>query len=247
MSEYVYPGDELTLFAHAHNWKRYFAGRLRPLLRGDVLEVGAGLGETTAALLDNRPTAWLCLEPDAALADRLRARVAGLSNAARTEVATGALADLPPDRRFDCILYIDVLEHIADDRTELNGAAERLRPDGRLIVLAPAHNRLYTPFDRAIGHFRRYNRPMLRALAPSGLTLERLEYLDAVGLLCSVANRLVLGRERPSLANILFWDRVLVPLSRLVDPLTGYRVGRSLVGVWRRPLDDTPAPEEGRP
>ena len=40
---------------------------------------------------------------------------------------------------FDCILYIDVLEHIENDRQELIEAKKRLKPGGRLIILAPAH------------------------------------------------------------------------------------------------------------
>ena len=57
----------------------------------------------------------------------------------------------PADERFDTILYIDVLEHIDDDLGELARSATHLRPGGHLIVLAPAHQALYSPFDKAIG------------------------------------------------------------------------------------------------
>lgn len=46
---------------------------------------------------------------------------------------------------FDTIIYIDVLEHIEDDREELNRAASHLRPGGHLIILSPAHQKLFTP------------------------------------------------------------------------------------------------------
>ena len=46
---------------------------------------------------------------------------------------------LPAEAKFDAILYIDVLEHIEDDRAEMARAAARLKPGGALIVLAPAH------------------------------------------------------------------------------------------------------------
>ena len=51
---YEYQGDELALFQHATNWKGYFKQQIAPYFTGDVLEVGAGLGGTTAHLLDGR-------------------------------------------------------------------------------------------------------------------------------------------------------------------------------------------------
>jgi hypothetical protein len=53
---------------------------------------------------------------------------------------------------------------------------------------AGAHQRLFSPFDAAIGHFRRYNRSTLRNISPPGLRLERLRYLDSFGLIASAAN-----------------------------------------------------------
>ena len=44
MSETHYVGQELDVFAHAVHWKRYWSSQIEPYLRGDVLEVGAGLG-----------------------------------------------------------------------------------------------------------------------------------------------------------------------------------------------------------
>ena len=89
----------------------------------------------------------------------------------------GELApDLEPQ---DCILYLDVLEHIADDRAEMKRAAARLAPGGRLVVLAPAHQALFSVFDRAVGHHRRYDRKSLRALTLPELELRTLRYVDA--------------------------------------------------------------------
>ena len=103
------------------------------------------------------------------------------------ETVCGTLESLA-GQQFDTIMYIDVLEHIDNDREELSRAASHLRPDGHLIVLAPAHQRLFSPFDTAIGHFRRYNRPMLRTISPASLRLERMRYLDCAGLILSAAN-----------------------------------------------------------
>ena len=136
--------------------------------------------------------------------------------------------------RFDTILYMDVLEHIADDRAELARAADQLRHGGHLIVLAPAHQWLFTPFDEAIGHYRRYTKSTLRAAAPDGLTLARLVYLDSIGMLASLGNRLVLKSSMPSPGQIALWDRLMVPLSRVADPFLGYSLGKSVLAVWKK-------------
>jgi hypothetical protein len=148
------------------------------------------------------------------------------------------LQDLEPAQHFDTVLYIDVLEHIQDDGRELNRAALHLNPGGSLIVLVPAHQSLFTPFDRFIGHFRRYNAASLRACSPAGLKLEKLLYLDSVGLCASIGNKLLLRQSMPSRRQILIWDSVMVPLSRWFDPILGHRLGRSLLAVWLKPQPD---------
>ena len=236
MSEqFEYVGSELEVFAGAVHWKRYFGAQLRSFIQGDVLEVGAGLGGTTKVLCHEAIDSWTCLEPDAQLVEQLRTEIAHDSplGARPIQVTTGTLADVPAGALFDTILYIDVLEHIENDRAEMLAAAQHLSPRGHLIVLSPAHNWLFSPFDQAIGHFRRYTRASLRDAAPQQLELVRLRYLDSVGLLASLANRTVLRSGHPTKSQIRFWDTCMVPLSRFVDPLFGYRVGKSVIGVWR--------------
>jgi SAM-dependent methyltransferase len=229
----AYVGGELELFARARNWKRYWSGVLGRHVRGRVLDVGAGLGASAQLFARHQGVeSYLALEPDAQLAAGMRA-----SDPATLprgfEVVEGTLASLDPGLRFDCILYIDVLEHIAGDRAELERAAARLAPGGRVVVLSPAHGFLYSPFDAAIGHVRRYDRASLRAAVPAGLAVERLLYLDSVGLLASLGNRLLLRARQPSPAQIALWDGWMVPPSRLLDPLLLHRVGKTIVAVLK--------------
>lgn len=238
MVSLTYEGSELALFAKARRWKCYWGAQIRPYLRGDVLEVGAGLGANTRALFrESDHPSWLCLEPDASLAASLRDGIAEGRLPARCRAVEGTLDVLPDDATFDAILYADVLEHIADDRGQLAGAGAHLRPGGRLIVLSPAHEALYSPFDAAIGHHRRYDRSTVRRISPPGLELVCLRYLDAAGLLTSLANRALLRQAMPTQRQILFWDRVLVRISLVIDPLLCYRIGRSILAVWLLPAE----------
>jgi len=229
-----YEGQELELFATALNWKSYWAGKIRRHLGKAVLEVGAGLGANTPYLLGPEQASWLCLEPDGALTAQIPATLAKESHREIVTTFTGTLRDLPLGQTFDTILYIDVLEHIEDDHAEMRAALARLNPQGKLIILSPAQPRLYTEFDRAIGHFRRYTRASLRACTPPGAKLVELFALDSFGLMASVANKLLLHQSMPTLRQIEFWDRWLVPVSRLTDPLIGFSLGKSLIGIWQK-------------
>jgi SAM-dependent methyltransferase len=234
MSEFKYVGSELDLFAAVWNWKAYWSRQIQPFVRGDVLEVGAGTGSNTRFLDPSGGVGrWVCLEPDPELVSQLVKSLSGAEARRSYETVCGTLQSLA-GQQFDTIIYIDVLEHIEDDREELNRAASRLRPGGHVIVLSPAHQYLFSAFDAAIGHFRRYNRQMLRGLSPAGLRVESMRYLDSAGLILSAANALVLRQSMPTKTQLRFWDHWIVPISRVVDRLFLYAVGKSIVGIWAK-------------
>ena len=234
MNEFHYVGSELELFANAKNWKSYWSKQLQPFLGGEVLEVGAGIGANTQYLQTSANQQWTCLEPDRSLAAQLRTSLDNRSARSNINVIVGTITDVDPKPQFSTILYIDVLEHIEKDSDELGQAMLRLKPGGFLVVLSPAHSWLFSDFDRNIGHFRRYTKKDLRAIEIEGLRLHRLRYLDSCGLIASASNRLFLRQSMPSLAQIKFWDKFLVPPSRLLDPLLIYAVGKSVLGVWQK-------------
>ncbi len=228
-----YSGTELEIFAHAYHWKRYWRSQIQSHIGEHVLDVGAGIGATARNLNHKTYQRWLSLEPDAAMCDYIKQQCAGEPGSFPNVLHThcGTLHDLPAEATFDTVLYIDVLEHIEDDRAELVRAMARLTVGGKIIIVAPAHPFLYTPFDKKIGHFRRYNKRMLRAIVPEGLQVEMLRYLDSVGMLASSANRYLLKSDSPSLAQVQIWDRWMVRSSRWLDPILGYSLGKSIVCV----------------
>lgn len=98
-----YIGNELDLFAKATNWKNYYTKIIKPYLNGNVLEVGAGIGNATAVLCDGRENLWLCLELDATLADTTAKAIQNAKLPKCCEVINGTLTDLPLNAHFNSI------------------------------------------------------------------------------------------------------------------------------------------------
>lgn len=230
---FKYQGNELELFRNAINWKKYFARQIKPFIHGNVLEVGAGIGATTLLLNDGKANSWTMLEPDEAMfADITKKKENGefLTN---TKLAKGTIGTLGTAEKYDTIIYIDVLEHIEADAAEMAAAASLLTAGGRIIVLSPAFQSLYSPFDKAIGHFRRYTKSTLKKAAPPALETVSIRYYDSAGYFASLVNKIFLRQSYPTQKQVLFWDRWIVPVSRVTDVLCFHSFGKSIIGIWQ--------------
>jgi SAM-dependent methyltransferase len=78
---------------------------------------------------------------------------------------------------FDLVLALDVIEHIDDDVHALTECRRILRPGGLIIVTVPAFMWLWSPWDEALGHRRRYTAFMLtEAMRRAGLAVHKMTY-----------------------------------------------------------------------
>ena len=228
MHPHEYSGKELQFFKNATNWKRYFSKKLLPYIKGNVLEVGAGMGGTTAYLLNENVKDWTCIEPDHKLYNLLKTKNSG-------NIIRGTVQDLPASACFDTIIYIDVLEHIENDSAEIEMASRHLNTNGILIVLSPAWNFLMSEFDREIGHYRRYNRQSLaNAVKSNKIQPVKIFFLESAGILLLLINKFILRLKYPTEKNISFWDKYFIPVSRLTDKLLNYSTGKTIIGIWKK-------------
>ena len=59
-----------------------------------------------------------------------------------------------------------------------------------------------------------------------------MRYLEALGVVPSIVNKLLLRQSAPTAEQVAFWDGWIVPVSRYVlDPLVMGLVGKSVIGV----------------
>ena len=225
-----YVGNELELFRHAHNWKTYYSNEISKYIKGDVLEVGAGFGANSKYLCNHNTKSWTFIEPDSNLSSKISDST--INFGVPKKIITGTIYNLS-DETFDSIIYIDVLEHIEKSKDEIQRLKLHLRDTGHLIILVPAFQFMYSEFDLRLGHFRRYNKALLMDEVGTVFIKEKLFYLDSCGFIASLFNKIFLKQPEISLKQVLFWDKVLIQISKVIDIIFFRNFGKSLIGIFK--------------
>lgn len=121
----------------------------------NLLDVGAGGGHFGTFLSERFPRAhYFFVEPLPSLEMQLADRFGPARNA----------AELLDFSEMEYVTLLDVVEHQEDDAAFLRSVVEKCRPGTTLILTVPALMQLWSNWDVALGHFRRYDRPSLTSL-----------------------------------------------------------------------------------
>jgi SAM-dependent methyltransferase len=149
-----------------------------------ILEIGCGTGHNFGML---RSFGRLdALEVDA------EARALATTRLGQ-EVGDAPLPELTgvPDRAYDLIALLDVLEHVDGDQAALESIAAKLAPGGKILVTVPAYQWMWSAHDRAHHHKRRYSKRALRAVAEAaGLKVRRIGFFNSLLFPLAAAVRL---------------------------------------------------------
>ena len=214
----------LDTLKHANRYNGWIFSQIRPYLGQEVLEVGCGSGNFTPLL------AQVC------------AKVVAVDlNQEYVELAQTRLKDYPGVEivvadalkmqwHTDTVIMLDVLEHIEDDVGMLRHLNSCLKPGGKLLVKVPALNYLYSPMDKAIGHYRRYGkRTLTEALEKAKFSQPFVWYFNMAGIPGWWLNG-VLGRTTPPSNQVDLFNK-FVPLFRLMEARVKLPIGLSLFAV----------------
>lgn len=206
--------------------------KVMPYLGKRILEVGCGLGNLMERMLDRELVVGIEKDPDTAA--HLRERYRGSKN-----VQVYALDICDPEvlnlkrLQLDSVVSLNVLEHIEDDELALTHMREILQPNGRLIIVVPAHRWLYGTMDRAIAHWRRYSKSSMAAkLDRADFTLLKQEYMNIPGALGWFVSGRLLRRPLPPSGQLKVFN-LLVPYIKAVEQVFSPPFGLSLVTIGR--------------
>jgi len=222
--------DNLIAMTMARNYNEFLVQEVLRHSGGAavVMDFGAGAG-TFASKLRERGLNVVCVEPDISLRHALQSQ--GFECCADIEQT--------PVAGFDYVFSLNVLEHIEDDTAMLRVLWQRLRPGGRFYLYVPAFSILFSSMDRKVGHYRRYRAHLLRKqLENVGFRVLTVRYADSLGFFITLFYRLI-GSRRGDLNQglIRLYDRLLFPLSRLLDKFVCRIVGKNVAVSAIRPVD----------
>ena len=223
-----YPVEATEKFDNAKFHRKYCMSFIKKFIKGDVLEVGAGCGSFTRDYFTKDLKITLT-ETDNKNYEDLKV---SFKNKDNVNVSNSTIFNI--EKTFDTILYLHVLEHIEEDRKELESAYKKLKKGGRLIIMVPKHQKLYSNFDKAIGHFRRYE---LNFFEKNLVNLDRvlLISLDSVGYMLYFLNKIFFKNETfPSNLKIFIWDKIFTPVTIFLDFFSNYKLGKCIVAVYKK-------------
>jgi len=234
-----YPGKELEVMSFAVNYHRWIIDEFEPYLGETIAEVGAGIGSVSKLLLERRIKRLFAFEPSLNLYPLLAEE---LRQAEEAKAVNDFFSPQYTQEGFDSVAYINVLEHIQDDRTELANALEALKPNGYLLLFVPALAWLYSDLDRQIGHFRRYAKKALSNLVQDvGFTLVKVRYFDLAGIVPWYVN-FVLLRNSAGSGSVSLYDKFVVPTMRLIESVAPPPIGKNVLLIGQKPSRATNHP-----
>ena len=224
----------LDAIEQAPRFNRWMYETVRPYLGNRIVELGVGRGNMSQHLKQHEELLLTDYRTD--YLSILQNRWVGVGRLTMAKLDMTQRADYEILRSFkpESVVFFNVLEHIEDDCAVLRSLFETVPQGCRIVVLVPFNMKLYSDFDRALGHFRRYSKGELEGkMRDAGFTVERQFYFNKFGALAwMICN--TFGKQKALKPWQLRLYNVLTPVFKIVDrvlPISGL----STVAVCRKP------------
>ncbi|WP_295587114.1 bifunctional 2-polyprenyl-6-hydroxyphenol methylase/3-demethylubiquinol 3-O-methyltransferase UbiG [uncultured Lamprocystis sp.] len=218
----------------ADNYARWVLSTFVPNYGQRLLEVGLGHGGYRRLLPPTIDYIGLDIDPDSV--NQARAHYP-TDTYLQADITDPGLTALLAPREIDTVLCINVLEHIEQDAAAVQNLLSALVPGGSLLILVPAFQSLYSDLDQMAGHVRRYTLRDVSRINGAGGIVVKARYFNAIGGIGWWLNKALRHTSLNSGAinqQILFFDRFVVPIARVVDRVSRSFFGQSMICVIRK-------------
>jgi glycosyltransferase involved in cell wall biosynthesis len=227
------PGAQmLFILSRAKRFNRWMAETISPFAAGDVLELGAGIGNLTL-LLASKARTYTATDTDSDHLCELRSRTAYRPN---IRVASCDLSEsrsvTPFQQSADTVVCLNVLEHISDDVTGFANVRACLKPGGTAIILVPQGPQAFGSLDEVLEHKRRYTVDELRQkMTAAGIEVTQIIGFNHATFPGWYLNSKILRRRTLSRSQVSLFD-LLVPLWKAIDDKLPWPA-TSLIGIGK--------------
>ena len=233
MKDKTYFGRDLEAMSFATNYHNWILDEFKPHLGKSVAEVGAGTGNFSSLLVSADIERLVAFEPSENMYAVLRDRMAGADNVTTVNCFFGDKCREYKDE-FDSVVYVNVLEHIEHDDSELSLVHGSLRTGGHVLLFVPALSWLYSEFDKTLGHFRRYHKKdIIRLVEGAGFDIVHARYFDMAGIIPWYI-AFVLLKKSISAGNVTLYDKLVVPIMRKVERIVTPPTGKNILLIGKK-------------
>lgn len=212
------PGaDMLVAMSRATRFNRWMADVIAPWIGGDVLELGAGIGNLTVMLASGEHR-YTATDTDREHLFELNART---DTRPHVELAVCDFSDARNMLNFqqsaDTVICLNALEHVENDTASLLNIRQCLRPGGVAIVLVPQGPAAFGSMDEVLEHKRRYTRAELQEkMSTAGFQVKQISDFNRATWPGWYINSRLLRRRTLSHLQLRLFD-ALVPVFRRID------------------------------
>lgn len=231
-----YEGQDIEALNSSKNYYTWIASYMKKYLGEKVLEVGAGAGTFSRILIDSGVKELLSLEPSKEMYPYLKdfSKTASIP----METSNSYLEDVKAQikkGKFNSAVYINVFEHIEDDRAELAHLYEILPKGAHICIFVPANPFLMSKFDKSIGHYRRYTKKELeQKVKEAGFTIELSRKFDFIGVVPWFINFTLLGSMKMQPGAAKTYDKFVVPVARKIESVSQPFFGKNVLLVAKK-------------
>jgi SAM-dependent methyltransferase len=214
----------------ATNYRKWLIGLASDLYRGDVFELGSGLGLYANDILNDDLTDLISKfhlsEIDRESLDRLKARFQNVDKVTIHDLNM----ELPQNIKANSFVSWNVIEHIEDDVKALQMANIVCSPGSKVFALVPAMPFAFSKFDRELNHYRRYSKSELELKAKlAGLESVEVKYVNGIGILTWLVFIKFLNLRPSNNLMLKIYDQIVVPIQILVERKMKLPFGQSLI------------------
>jgi len=235
-NEFQYNGRDLEAMSFAVRYHKWILNIFRPYVGKNILEVGAGSGSVSELILEYKPNRAGFVEPSKKMYDLLNKSITGknvyIYNAFFSDITDKIKKDVAPDSIF----YVNVLEHVPDDKNELKEMYDLLPRGGHIFIFVPALPRLMSKFDKKLGHYRRYTKPGLKKIVEkTGFTIIESRYFDFPGIFPWFFNYTLSGSTKLSPGAVGIYDKFAIPVIKPVENTIKPLIGKNVLLIAKKP------------
>ena len=228
----------LDVISQANKFNVWMYKTIQPYCSGNVLEIGSGIGNISQYFLQNNYRITLT-DIREGYCVRLKQKFNGNPNLSGVEQLD--LLDQDLDKKYfmhfdkyDTIFALNVIEHIYDDTLALKNCNKFLTRGGKIIILVPSYQCLFSRFDRELGHYRRYTKKTLsEVFISSGYNIIHKQYFNMVGIFGWYFSGKILKKKVIPSGQMSLYNN-LVPLFKIIDKIFFNSMGLSTIIVGEK-------------